>query len=59
MWHWRGCAAAHVPVHGRWTAPQVPSGLHVRVGLPVYVSVHDVTVTLTAVAAAAVIGHDA
>ena len=52
-------ARASLPVQALETVPQVPSGLHRRFGLPVYVSSQDVTVTFTATEDAAVIGHDA
>jgi hypothetical protein len=48
-----------VPEQALVTLPQVPSGLHVRMALPMYVSSHAVDVTDTAVAPAAVTGHDA
>ena len=46
-------------MHGLETVPQVPSVLHLRLGLPVYVSSHEVTVTVTADAPVAVMGQDA
>ena len=52
-------ATAFVPVHAFETVPHVPSELHRRFGLPVYVSSQEVTVTLTGAFDVAVIGQDA